>query len=124
MGFYKLRPKVGNHSETDKDGNVKTYNAKDGHVFKSKADLCKMFPLKFERVHSFDPDEEEGMGAEIDMGKEVTENFPNATEAEFRIFLNDKKYYVVEEDSPKTPLNSKPLRKSGVEKFIKKYLSE
>ena len=49
--YFKLKPRTGNHAQTDKDGNVVIFTAKEGRVIKSKTDLAKKYPTKFERVN-------------------------------------------------------------------------
>jgi len=48
--LFKLKPKTGNHSQKDAQGNLVVYNYRDGHVFESDIDLEAQFPEKFERV--------------------------------------------------------------------------
>lgn len=68
--------------------------------------------------------EEEGddteNGEEGELGKDVTEKFSSAKDAELSVFKKGKEYFVTESDEPGEALNSAHLKsQKDVEKFIK-----
>ena len=141
--YFKLKEGVGNHAETDADGNVTIYRAKEGKVIKSNVDLAAKFPDKFVRVQTKAPvqevpeeeipeeeipdepeeDEDEPDEEPEPLGKDATDKFPLAGENDLSVFYaRGKGYYVTEADDPFTALNKKGLKKDKVEAYIKKYL--
>ena len=48
--FFKMKPKVGNHRQRNKKGDIVTYTS--GDVVESDIDLEERYPEKFERVNT------------------------------------------------------------------------
>ncbi len=142
---FKLKPKVGSHSEVDDKGKLITYRPEDGHIFETELDLVTMFPNKFERVtvvpeedeapaskpkakSSVDKATEKGAEGVADpanpLGRDVTKRFALARKEDFLVFADGGAFHVVEADEPTKALNDKPLHKKQVTPFIKQYLNE
>lgn len=63
---------------------------------------------------------EPGAGPEpVGLGDDVSENFPEAFEAQLLVFKQGKNYYVTDAADPEAPLNDQPItRKDDVREFI------
>ena len=129
----KYRVKTGKH---DQFGKVYC----KGDVLDTDMDLIAMFPNKFEKVSKETPitkapaaptditpmvpqknppapvpsSEED----DKDRGKDVTKNFPDAVDMDFKVFIQKHKHYVYDMDNMEKPVNPKPLKKAEVKKFI------
>lgn len=58
-----------------------------------------------------------------ELGTDVTENFPEAKDADLKVFTKGGWHYVTEPDKTDKALNEKALKKDGVADFIKKFLA-
>lgn len=58
-----------------------------------------------------------------ELGEDVTENFPEAKDADLKVFTKGGWHYVTEPDKTDKALNEKALKKDGVAPFIKKFLA-
>jgi len=139
MKRFKLLPKVGNHTQRDKAGELVTITAEGGEIIETEDDLCKMFPGKFEEVKipesqakkektedtKSKPKKKIVKKKKKSLGRDVTEKFEVAEEEDFKVFYaTGRGYFVAEAEDPTTSLNEKGLKKASVEKYIKKYLKE
>lgn len=52
------------------------------------------------------------------LGEDVTNDFPKAVEADYRVFRKGKKHFVASPDAPDTSLNKAALDKDDVDEFI------
>ena len=139
--YFKLKPRVGSHSQLNKKGELETFTAKEGKVIESDIDLVEKFPDKFELVEipgvekkketPVEPEpviEEELEDNDNDvkqepLGKDRTKNYPVAIEEDLKVFYaKGKGYFVTEGDDEFTALNKEKLKKSKVEAFINQYL--
>lgn len=57
-----------------------------------------------------------------ELGEDVTKKFPEAVDADLKVFHKGGWHYVTEPDKPGVALNDKGLKKAGVASFIKKFL--
>jgi hypothetical protein len=119
---YKVRS--GFHS----DGET-TY--RKGQVFKSDKPLHKMFPNKFDMVADSQVPKAKSSKAKIkkerynsvkplpELGKNVTQKFPDALNKGLVVFQNDDgEYSITDERDLYTPLNKKPLTRLRAKKFL------
>jgi len=58
------------------------------------------------------------------LGRDITKRFPRAEEEDFKVFADNGAFWVTEADEPDKALNTEPLKKSGVLKFIDSYLAK
>jgi hypothetical protein len=146
--YFKLKPKVGSHSEKNDEGHIEVYKASEGRVIETEKDLVAMFPEKFERVKGFDDadtpektdvSEAAEAGAadiappaptpvpeapvESPLGKDRTDKFSHAKENDFKVFSDGGAFYVTDVDDIEKALNDKPLKRQQVDSFVDEYLS-
>lgn len=101
-----------------------------GQVFESDKPLHKMFPNKFDIVAN-DVTKKKSKEApkkkarynrvEVleDIGKDVTQKFPDAVNQGLRVYqLEDGEYNVTDERDLYTPLNKKPMTRTATKKFL------
>lgn len=107
---------------------------KRGDVVESDVPLDRMFPQKFERFVSSanepqtpEPEDQSPKGTEDDvsdvspggtLGKNVTEEFPEAVGAGLLVFKRGAWFYVADPADPDEAIHEKGLRKSAVGSFI------
>lgn len=137
--------KSGSHSELRPGGRFETYdfdpNSEEGTIVESDRDLVAEFGrARFQRISGQlratapvqivtppkSVDEPTGKPAEtptgVDLGKDVSDEFPDTENVDLRVWLKDGKYYLTTEEDKKTPLNSRGFTKSDrVQKFIDDY---
>jgi hypothetical protein len=118
---YKV--KAGYHSE---DKSV----YRKGEIFVSDKPLHKMFPNKFDIVGTDveAPKKKKDGGKKArygkvetlrELGKDVSQKFPDAINQGLRVYQNeDGEYFVTEERDLFTPLNDKPLTRVRTKKFL------
>lgn len=61
---------------------------------------------------------------ECPFGDDVTSDYPTAEEGGLKVFQDGAHFTVVEDGAEDVALNDKPLKESGVTKFISKHLKE
>jgi len=148
---FRLKPKCGNHVESDSKGNPITYVS--GDIVESNTDLAKKFPSKFVRVQEFEVDTKgesapaptiplpedvvtkknpqilekeklEKEKLEEQYGEDVSDSFPTAKKVNLKVFEKGNWYIVLDPDDDNTILTEKKLRKSKVEDFLQEYLQD
>lgn len=70
------------------------------------------------------PTETPAQPVESPLGADVTAEFADAVDADFKVFKDAKgKFFVTESDDVNTALNAKPLNKGGVVSLIQRYIA-
>lgn len=109
---------------------------KAGDTIQSNYDLVALYPGKFTLVATQVPAEEDEAPAQAEapkqptpvasastFGADVTAEFPNAVEADLRVYRKVANFFVVDPSNPTVALNDKALKKADVSKFITTYLA-
>lgn len=112
-----------------------------GDIVPSEINLATAFPEKFREAYSEEvkaarANDQPGINAlDVDgvavvttpdpsLGKDVTSEFPEASEAGYLVYKRDKKWWIHDEDDHEFAINEKGLSKSKVISFINQLLEE
>ena len=91
---------------------------KKGDIVKTTRNLVEIYPLKFELCIPGSPSLP--LVDQNPNGTDVTDLFPEAEEADAKVFKKDGAYLVFDKEKPLAPLNDKPFVKpADVRKLVR-----